>query len=177
MKIYILGASGSGVTTLGKACSQTFGCIYFDSDHYFWHDTDEPFSKKRAPIERNLLLQNDLRNEKNWILGGSIIDWGLDLKPDLIVFLLVEKQIRIERIKKREFEVYGEIIYKNEDRAKKFEKFLAWASDYDDDTGIAKRTLKAHESWLNKSKSPIVRIIGEKTVDESIQIIKQRLQC
>ncbi|WP_228410094.1 shikimate kinase [Chryseobacterium viscerum] len=35
MKIHIFGASGSGVTTLGKALSEELNLEYFDSDDFF----------------------------------------------------------------------------------------------------------------------------------------------
>lgn len=57
MKIHIFGASGSGVTTLGKALAKKLNLTYFDSDEYFWIHTDPPFTTKRNPKERNDLIK------------------------------------------------------------------------------------------------------------------------
>ncbi|MEM6738348.1 MAG: shikimate kinase [Bacteroidota bacterium] len=36
MQIHIFGASGSGVTTIGKALSKELDLSYFDTDDYYW---------------------------------------------------------------------------------------------------------------------------------------------
>ncbi|MBK8946660.1 MAG: adenylate kinase [Ignavibacteriae bacterium] len=177
MKLYILGASGSGVTTLGQLLAIKLGIKYFDSDDYFWIKTEPPFTQRRDPNKRNKLIIKDLRQTENWILGGSIIHWGGNLFPrfDLIIFLYLPNKIRLERLKKREFERYGNIIFTDEKRLKQFSDFITWATDYDNNTGIANRTLKAHQIWLRKSESPILEIIGNKTLDEKLELILEKL--
>ena len=177
MKLHIFGASGSGVTTLGKTLSSQLNIPYLDSDEYFWEKSDNPFTIRRDPDERNALTKKDIDHYHSWIFGGSVIDWGGQLFPsfDLIVFLWIPAEIRIERLKKRELERYGEILFSNPDRHRQFEKFLTWAADYDTDTGIANRTLSAHKKWLKKNNCPVLEIRGDKTVDERIHIILQKL--
>lgn len=177
MKLHIFGASGSGVTTLGQLLAEKLGLTYFDSDDYFWIKTEPPFTNRRNPNERNQLITKGISETENWILGGSVIDWGENLFPsfDLIIFLYLPNEIRIERLKKRELEKYGDIIYIDEKRAKKFNDFIAWATDYDNSTGLANRTLNAHETWLKQTKSPILKIIGNQTVDENLKIILDKL--
>lgn len=177
MKIYVFGASGSGVTTVGKLLAKALGLKYFDSDDYFWIKTPTPFTERRNPNERNQLLIADLNSTENWVLGGSIIHWGDHLFPkfDLIIFMYIPVEIRIERLKKREFEKYGPIIYTDEKRAKQFNDFIAWASDYDHNTGLANRTLKAHEAWLKQTNQPTLKIIGDYTSEERLKIILDKL--
>ena len=38
-RIHILGASGSGTTTLGRALAERLQCRHFDTDDYFWLPT------------------------------------------------------------------------------------------------------------------------------------------
>jgi adenylate kinase family enzyme len=177
MKIHIFGASGSGVTTLGQLLADKLGLKYFDSDDYFWIKTESPYTHRRDPNERNQLIAKSMRETEHWILGGSIIDWGDNLFPDfdLIIFLYLPKEIRIERLKKRELERYGDIIHTDEKRAKQFNGFIAWATDYDNDTGLANRTLKAHRTWLAKSQSPILEISGSQTLEEKLKLILDKL--
>jgi adenylate kinase family enzyme len=177
MKLHIFGASGSGVTTLGQLLADKLGFKYFDSDDYFWMKTEPPFTHRREPNERNQLIVKDISETENWILGGSIIHWGDNLFPDfdLIIFLYIPNEIRIERLKKRELERYGKIIYIDEKRVKQFNHFIAWATDYDNETGLANRTLKAHQNWLTQNQSPILEIIGDKTLDEKLKLILDRL--
>ena len=35
-RIHILGAAGSGTTTLGRALAERLQCPHFDTDDYFW---------------------------------------------------------------------------------------------------------------------------------------------
>lgn len=178
MKLHIFGASGSGVTTLGKLLAKKLGVKYFDSDDYFWLKTEPPFTHRRDPKKRNQLISKDISDKENWILGGSIIKWGDNLFPDfdLIIFLYLPNEIRIERLKKRELERYGDNIYADPKRAKQFNDFISWATDYDYNTGLANRTLKAHESWLAHTKNPVLKIIGNQTLDEKLELILDKLK-
>lgn len=177
MKIHIAGASGSGVTTLGQSLAEKLGIVYFDSDDYFWLPSDPPFMKRHNPTERNKLIAEDLNKVESWILGGSVFDWGENVFPkfDLIVFLYLPQKIRMERLRKRELERYGDVIETDHQRQKRFADFLAWAEDYDNHSGIAKRTLEAHKAWLATIKEPILEIEGDLSVQERMDCIIEKL--
>ncbi len=178
MKLHIFGASGSGVTTLGKHLSLNLNIPYFDSDGYFWEKSNPPFTIRRNPSDRNNLIKAKLNQNEDWIIGGSIINWGENVFPafDLIVFLWIPAEIRIARLKKRELERYGNIINTDADRSKLYEEFIAWAEDYDNDRGIANRTLKAHEQWLSKRTCPVLEMRGDLTTDERAKLIIDKLK-
>lgn len=178
MKIHIFGASGSGVTTTGNALAEKLNYQYLDSDAYFWESSAVPFTVKRNPEERNFKVKSDLESIENWILGGSVFQWGENIFPDfdLVVFLWIPQQIRIERLKKREFERYGNVIYTEPDRIKQYEDFIEWATDYDDHTGIANRNFNAHISWLNAIKFPVLKISGDLTLQQRIDLILEEIE-
>lgn len=184
MHIHIFGASGSGVTTLGKALADELGYPYFDADSYFWEQSDIPFSVKRNPQSRNAMLLNDLSENENWVLGGSIVSWGDEIPKlfDLAVFLLLPQDVRLERLKKREHERYGDIIHTDPERKQKYTDFITWASGYDDNTtqsstgsGLG-RTLKVHRDWAAKLNCGYFEIIGDTTVNQRIDQILQVLK-
>ncbi len=177
MKLHIFGASGSGVTTLGKALSLNLNIPYFDSDEYFWEISNPPFTIRRNPIDRNNLIKAKLKQSESWILGGSIINWGEDVFPefDLIVFLWIPPAIRILRLKSRELERYGEVILLDGKRKRLHDEFVKWAEDYDNATGISNRTLKAHEEWLSKKTCPILEMRGDLTIEERIKLVIDKL--
>lgn len=54
--VQILGASGSGTTTLGKAISEKYDSKHLDTDDYFWLPTDPKYTTKREPSERQRLF-------------------------------------------------------------------------------------------------------------------------
>jgi len=184
MHIHIFGASGSGVTTLGLALADELGYPYFDADSYFWEQSNIPFTVKRDPELRNAMLIEALSQTENWILGGSIVSWGDEIPKlfDLAVFLLLPQDVRLDRLKKREHERYGDIIHIDPERNQKYKDFIAWASGYDDNTtqsstgkGLG-RTLKVHRDWTAKLNCSYLEIIGDTTVNERINQILQVLK-
>lgn len=143
MRIHILGAAGVGKTTLGLALASQLGIPYFDSDDYFWADSDTAFTIKREPEQRNQLLLADMANNPGYIVGGSMVSWGIDWNGmfDLIVFLRLPQDIRMQRLHNRELERYGDSIYT--DRATHYKEFMDWARSYEDETSL-RRSLRNH---------------------------------
>ena len=56
-RIHILGASGSGTSTLGTEISKTFGFTHLDTDNYYWLPTNPPFTMPREREERIALME------------------------------------------------------------------------------------------------------------------------
>ncbi len=177
MKLHIFGASGSGVTTTGNAVASQLGLPYFDSDEYYWEKSDPPFTVKRDIAERNRYLRTDLQKQNSWVLGGSVINWGTDVFPafDLVVFLWLPPGIRMARLKERELQRYGEIIFTDPLRKQLYEAFMNWAADYDHATGISNRTIVAHERWLNQQTAPILDLRGDMPLEQRVQYILEKI--
>jgi len=114
-------------------------------------------------------MGKDLTNNERWILSGHVSfgmsDVYLSLY-ELVVFVCVPPEIRMGRLKKREYERYGEEIYVGGNRHEASEEFLIYAASYDAGTGS--RSLQAHEKWLTTVKCPILRITND-CLDESVQ--------
>ncbi len=170
MKLHILGASCSGVTTLGNALAHHFNIPYFDSDEYFWEKTEPPFISRRNPALRNQMIVNDIIKHDSWIIGGSLLKWDLEPIFDLIVFLYIPHEIRMERLRKRELERYGDIIFTDPIRNQQYNDFLNWARGYDDNTTQG-RTLAAHESWLAEQTCQVLEIRGDYSVEERVRLV------
>jgi adenylate kinase family enzyme len=80
-RIHLLGASGSGTTTLGMALSERFGGVQLDTDDYFWEPPAPPFQRPRDRYDRQLLLTAALDVPPRWVLSGSLCGWGTSLSP------------------------------------------------------------------------------------------------
>lgn len=176
--IHILGASGSGTTTLGKALWEELGFTHFDSDDYFWMPTNPPFVKKRAVEERQDLLMKDVCGHEKLVISGSLCDWG-DIfisKFDLVVYLWIPTELRLERLSKREAMMFGkERISFGGDMYEIHKEFIEWASKYDTG-GLEIRSKATHEKWLEKIRCPILRIEREIDVNESIRAVKNKIK-
>jgi adenylate kinase family enzyme len=182
LKLHIFGASGTGVTTLGRALAAEWDFPYFDSDDYFWHRTDPPFVLRRDRGERNALMKADLDREERCILGGSVINWERPEDPervfpiwDLMVFLWLPPDLRMARIRAREYGRYGDVIYNDPERRRHYEEFIAWCADYDHATGIASRTLIAHEEFLRGWKGPLLEMREDLTTSERMRLVAARV--
>jgi adenylate kinase family enzyme len=162
MRIHITGASGSGTSTLGRAVAAALAIPFVDADDYYWLPTEPPFQAKREPAERLALLQQAACDPPDVVLAGSILRWGSALENafDLIVFLYLDADIRVERLRAREAAQLG-----HADPA-----FLAWAAQYDD--GLqAGRSLARHRAWLAERSCPILELRGDLSVDDRLAAV------
>jgi adenylate kinase family enzyme len=176
MKIHIMGASCAGSTTLGRALSVRLDIPYFDTDDYFWKPSNPPYTVRYHAEERNINLIDAIQPYESYIVGGSVINWGDEWLTafDLIVFLHIPPEIRLQRLKDREFERYGDVIYHEPDRIQAYQKYLDWAAAYDTNS-ISGRTLQAHEEWLRKLTCPVLNIRGNTTVQQRIDLVLNKM--
>ncbi|MFY7961810.1 MAG: AAA family ATPase [Elsteraceae bacterium] len=158
-RIHILGASGSGATTLGEALASELSLPHEDTDRYFWKPTDPPFTEFRPVEERMALLLPRLPENGDWILSGCACNWGGPLEPrySLVVFLKLDPALRMERLRRRELSRYGARIEPGGDLEAGSRQFLDWAASYDQG-GLDQRSLALHESWLAARTCPVLRL-------------------
>lgn len=123
-KIHVFGASGSGASTLGRELSLTLPHDNLDGDDYFWI---EKFTKQREPKARLDILKEDLSKYNRWILSGATCGWGDELKSyfELVIFIYTPREIRLQRLKDRETQRYGDEILPG---GSKYEQSKAYTS-------------------------------------------------
>ncbi|MBD1391739.1 shikimate kinase [Mucilaginibacter glaciei] len=172
MKIHIMGASCAGSTTLGQALADKLHIPYFDTDDHFWVKTGIPYTVKREPTLRIQALKDDMAKQESCIVGGSLVSWGEEWKAmfDLVVFLYLPAEIRLNRLKAREVERYGDTIYTDPVRNQLYKDFIAWAAKYDD-RNFTGRNIGIHEDWFGSVTCPVLQIRGDKTVDERVEMV------
>lgn len=158
-RVHILGASGSGTSTLGAAVAAALAVPHFDTDNFYWLPTDPPFTTPRPSAERLALLSETLAAHSGWVLSGSALKWGEPLAPlyDLVVFLTLDPELRMERLHRRERARYGHRIEPGGDMAATSAAFLDWAAAYDT-AGPEQRSRTAHEAWLAARRVPVLRL-------------------
>lgn len=175
-RIHILGASGSGTTTLGAALSEKLGIPHFDSDNYFWVKTNIPYTQKTDIRARVAMLGKDLLAPE-WVLSGSLCEWGDFAIPwfTLVVFLWIPQELRLARLKAREINRYGEEalsprgwFYKNH------LEFVEYARSYDSG-GLDIRSRRLHDKWLGTLPCPVLRIEESLSIDELVCKVQEGL--
>lgn len=169
-RIHVTGASGAGVTTLGRALAQRFAVPHADTDDYYWLPTEPPFREARPRADRVRLMREIFLPRGAWVLSGSLDSWAGELSAsfDLVIFVETRQGIRLERLEERERRRYGrEAVAAGGSRHEAVSAFLDWAAHYED--GLREgRSRQRHEAWLGSLKCPVLRLAGEKPVDELV---------
>ncbi|HEY1244430.1 MAG TPA: AAA family ATPase [Hyphomicrobiaceae bacterium] len=169
-RLHITGASGAGVTTLGRALADTLAISHHDTDDYFWQPTSPPYRDKRAIADRLRLMRELFLDRAEWVLSGSLDGWGDPLIPllDLVVFVFVRPEVRLQRLREREARRFGaDAIAVGGWRHPEAEDFFDWAARYDDDTRVG-RNLKRHEAWLAGLPCRVIRTDGARATRELV---------
>ncbi|MBK7581123.1 MAG: hypothetical protein IPI67_13025 [Myxococcales bacterium] len=170
--IHILGASGSGTTTLGQNIAGAIDAESIDVDDFFWAPTDPPYTTPRTPLERVQLLTQAVSRARRWVLSGCLCGWGDSLarQCDLAVFLTAPTVVRLERLRSRQHLRFGARIAHGGDMHQAHEAFLAWAARYDTG-GVEQRSRELHEAWLAGLSCPVLRLDGTAAPTELVRAI------
>jgi adenylate kinase family enzyme len=176
-RIHILGASGSGTTTLGMVLSERGGYGQLDTDDYFWEPTDPPFQRPRDRHERQTLLAAALDAHPRWGLSGSLCGWGDIFIPrfDLVLFLWVPTEVRLARLRERERHRFGtEALAPGGALPDAHVAFMNWAAAYDEG-GEDMRSRQRHEQWLAALPCPCLCLEGALTIEEQVTRVEKVL--
>ncbi|GKU24466.1 hypothetical protein CFOLD11_12920 [Clostridium folliculivorans] len=176
--IHIYGASGSGTSTLGKFISEQLGYTFMDTDDYFWLPTDPKYIEKRDKAEWLQMMKKDILHSDKVAISGSLVDWGDELIPyfTLAVRVVTDKNVRIERLKKREKKNFGSRIELGGDMYKNHMEFIEWAAAYD--TGDTNMRSKAeHDQWEQLLKCKQITVNGEEDLKCNLELIKNALMA
>jgi adenylate kinase family enzyme len=170
-RIHVTGASGAGVTTLGRALADALAIPHHDTDDYFWQPTIPPYQKKREIAERLRLMREMFLGRADWVLSGSLEGWGDPVIADfdLVVFLHTAQEIRMRRLRAREARHFGaDAVAPGGWRHQETEDFIEWASRYDDGDREG-RTLEKQLAWLAKLPCPALRLDGAQPLPELVK--------
>jgi len=131
--IHIYGASGSGTTTLGSALAKELDVLHLDTDDYYWKESEIPYTEKYSPAERIESIRMRISNHQSWVLSGSLCSWGAPIAElfTLTIFVYLNPSLRLQRLRERELERYGNRIEKSGDMHEKHIQFMEWAAKYD----------------------------------------------
>lgn len=159
-RVYITGAAGSGVSSLGRALAQRLHVSHADVAESYWEASLTPFTEKRAKCDRLDLLSRQM-GAGGWVISGALEGWGESLleQVDLIVFLIVPTPIRMDRLLRREQAEYGRRIQEGGDLAEAHERLISWAAQYDN-AEFSGRNMYRQEAWLEAQSKPVLRMGG-----------------
>lgn len=164
-RVHVLGASGSGTTTLGRALADRWSVPHADADDYFWVPSSPPFVEKRPEEERRSLMRQLFVPREAWVLSGSMVGWGDAIveECDAIIFVTLDSAERLRRLEERERRRgVGEVYDETASAA-----FIDWARGYDD-PAFDGRSRITHEAWLAQVSQPVLRVDSARPVDHLV---------
>lgn len=173
----VFGAAGTGKTTLGRELSARLGIRHLDLDDFFWVWDSEvtPFTEFRPKDEYIAELQAEISKHPRFVMSGTMGSIRGLFNPlfGLAVFVTVPTAIRIERLRAREDEMFGERIRKGGDMFEQSKQFFDEAARYDMGE-LPMVCLKQHEQWASELCCPVLRINGVKPVAQNAALIAER---
>lgn len=171
LRIHLMGASGSGVTTLGRTLADRLALPHHDTDDYFWLPTTPPYQTTRPAADRLRLMREMFLPRLDWALSGTVTGWGDELVPlfDLVVFVSTPQELRLQRLHARETAHFGaDAVAPGGWRHEETASFVEWASHYEagDREG---RSLAKDEACLAGLPCPVVRVDGARPVAQLVE--------
>lgn len=151
-------------TTLGKALAAALGFKHMDIEDYYFIDSDVPYSCSRPRDEMLTLMLDDIEKYGRFVITAINGDFGDKIISlyKMAVYLSAPLELRMERIKKRSFEKFGERMLKGGDMFEQETNFFEFA---------AARSLTKTEKWLENLHCPVIYADGTKAIADNVEII------
>jgi len=151
--IIVFGANGSGKTTLGRELARILKFKHMDIEDYCFEKSEIPYTQLRSREEFLELMLVDIKKYHSFVISTVIGDLG-DIIPEfyqLAVYLSAPFELRMERVKQRSYEQYGERVLQGGDMYEQEQKFFDF---------VASRSLSKIDRWAETLTCPVVNVDG-----------------
>ena len=168
--IMVCGLNGSGKSTFGKALAKAIGFHFIDAeDIYFPHrEGNSAYLAPRSGEEAKSLLLHMLHQHQAFVFASVKGDYGEQVSRFYRYVVLVEtpKEIRMQRVRQRSFEKFGDRMLPGGDLYEQEEAFFRMADEREE------RYIKP---WLQSVGCPVLRIDGTKPVEQNVELVISRI--
>ena len=171
--LLLTGYLGSGKTTLGKKLAEVLGYPFFDVDEFIWRfDTPELYTVMYSREEKISRLQDAIAPYDHFVMAGSMSSFHeyFDKYFAMMVLLYAEPDIRVERVKKREVQRFGDRVAEGGDMYESNLQFLDDNRRYEED---GSPNLKEQREWMNSLSCIRLELDGTKSIDENILVVSK----
>ena len=166
MGIQMCGLNGCGKSTLGRALAESIGFYFIDNENLYFSrsNTDEPYMNPKSRQDVEQLLKEEVSKHPNYVFAAVKGDYGKEIIPmyDYVVMIEVPKSVRLQRVKNRSFQKFGNRMLMGGDLYRQEEAFFQMVESRQDDYV---------ENWLQMVKCPIIRVDGTKPIEENVEYI------
>lgn len=177
MKLQIIGASGTGKSTLAQYISQKEQIPWIDTDIYLWQD--ERFAHNRPLAKRIALYERVRERYTDFVVSGSTYSWlptGFQDR-DCLIFLSLDEELRLERLRTREIARNGTDNMTFDEEGLLTNDFLEWCQTYWTETDPKQAgTYVEQKEQMERSISPVMSLDSSRSVEELYQEIMLTLR-
>lgn len=176
MKIQLIGASGTGKSTLGSYIAKKEQIKWIDTDHYIWKDGT--FTQAYSIEQRMAKYNSDRENFTQFVASGSVFAWNPTgfTDRDLLVFLSLNDEQRFKRLIKRERERGGSSSLWLDKAGNPTNDFLEWCKTYYTAKSAADvGTFAEHTYQIEHAKCPVLKLDSNQSLEVLYQQIMEHL--
>lgn len=165
--IIITGLNGCGKSTVCKALAEKLNYFSMDVEDYYFIDSDIPYSKFHTHSQTKELMLDDILKHKNYVLATVNCDWGEEIISTykFAVVLTAPLNIRMARIKEREFKKFGKRVLSGGDLYESQQKFH---------NKVSARGKEHIDKQMKYIKCPVLELDATVSIDEIVDIICEK---
>lgn len=168
--IIVCGLNGAGKSTLGKALAKKLNFYYLDSEELYFTNADNRFiyASSRSHEEVIELLFREMRAHENFVFASVKGDYGETITPffQYAVLIDVPRDVRIQRVKNRSFQKFGNRMLPDGDLYEQEKHFFEVVISRAEDTV---------EKWIQTLNCPMIRVDGTKPIEENVNLISGQI--
>ena len=171
--IMIIGPSASGKTTLGKKVAELLGFPYFDVDDFIWRfDTPELYTVMYSREEKISRLQNAIASYEHFVMAGSMSSFhqAFDNTFEMMVFLYVDPDIRVQRANERAIQRFGNRVLEGGDMYESNQDFLRKVRKYETD---GSPNLSEQKAWMENLTCKKLELDGTEPIEKNARLIAE----
>jgi len=169
--VIVCGLNGAGKSTLGKALAKKLGYHFIDNEDLYFPKTN-PNYLYAAPRSREVaekLLFREIQTHENFVFASVKGDYpGIYSFIKYAVLINVPKDIRVQRVRERSFQKFGERMLPGGDLYEQEERFFEL---------VESRPENTTQEWLQSLKCPCICVDGTKTIEENLDLITEQINC
>lgn len=169
--IIICGLNGAGKSTLGKALAEELHFHFIDNEDLYFPKTDPNniFASPRTREEVEKLLLHEIKAHEDFVFASVKGDYGEAVYPFFRCAVLIDvpKDIRLERVRNRSFQKFGDRMLSGGDLHEQEERFFAL---------VESRAENTVEKWVSVLNCPVIRVDGRKPIEENISFIAGQMR-
>ena len=168
--IVLCGLNGAGKSTMGRALAEKLSFHFIDIEDLFFPKTspDYLYADPRSNEEVAALLMQETERHPRFVLAAVRAHYypALYARFRCAVFLEVPKAVRLERVRARSYQKFGERMRPGGDLYEQEEAFFRFCEDREDSVVT---------DWLQTLPCPILRVDGTRPVEETVALLASKL--